>query len=178
MIYIKNNIKKRKKPSIIKWLIYAAVLLAALFIFIPRYLIHKACNIIEEEIPDSTATVNNPPSKKMMTAYNYLQVAKFFPLGEKEGIKDQKFIMDYYFPLFKTDYNKLKFACVDNAISKLKENDTIPADSINIIALKSAWRNYPDSTALEEFREKWDSYHKKFAKSIPEYPRFIDAKHL
>ena len=79
----------------------------------------------------------------------------------------------------KADYDKLKFASVDNAISFLKAEGKTPADSINIKALQTEWRRHPDEEALKDFRSKWDTYHKYFAHSLlPEYPRFIDAQHL
>lgn len=177
MVYLKRNIK-RKKPAVWRWLVYAVVLVGVLFFAVPRYLIYKANSIIESEIPDSTAAVSAPPSSMMMAAYNYLQVAKFFPAGESKGIEGQKFIMDYFFPLFKRDWEKLKFACVDNAISVLKSNPEICKDSVNAIALDRGWKQHPDSAALEDFRKSWDSYHKKYQKELSNYYRFRDGKHL
>ncbi len=178
MVYFKSNVKKRKSPSILKWAIYAVVLIAALFFLIPKMLVHRAFNIINEEIPASKTTADSLPKSVVFTAYNLLQVAKFFPSGESQALEGQKKILDFYFPLFKADYDKLKFACVDNAISHLKSEGKTPADSVNIKALQTEWRKYPDEAALEDFRSKWDTYHKYFAHSLPEYPRFIDAQHL
>lgn len=178
MVYFTSNIKKRKSPSMLKWAIYAIVLIAALFFFIPKMLVHRAFNIINEEIPENATTADTLPKNVIFTAYNMLQVAKFFPTGENSAKEGQKKILDFYFPLFKADYNKLKFACVDNAISFLKSEGNTPADSINIKALETEWRKHPDEAALQEFRSKWDTYHKYYAHSLPDYPRFIDAQHL
>ncbi len=178
MVYFKSNIKKRKSPSMLKWAIYAVVLIAALFFFIPRMLVHRANKIISEEIPADKATADSTPKNTVFTAYNLLQVAKFFPGNGSRALEGQKRIMDYYLPLFKEDYNRLKFACVDNAISYLKAEGKTPADSINIKALQTEWRRHPDEAALEDFRSKWEIYHKYFAHSLPEYPRFIDPQHL
>ncbi len=179
MSYFNYTTQKRKKPSIIKWAIYAVVLLGAIFLFIPRFLIYKASQILEKEIPASKQTADSLPSKSVFVAYNYLKVAKFFPLGEDSANEGHQRILNYYFPLFKEDYNKLKFACVDNAINELRKQDpSANADSINIKALSTEWRKYPDNEALEEFRQNWDTYHKNFAHSLKDYPRFIDPKHL
>jgi len=179
MAYFTNTSKKRKKPSILKWAIYALILLVGIFILIPRFLTYKAGKILEKEIPESKKTADTLPSKDIFVAYNYLQVAKFFPTAEKKAVEGHKMILDFYFPLFKEDYNKLKFACVDNAISELRKQDpTANKDSINTKALTTEWRKYPDQEALENFRSRWDIYHKNFARSLPEYPRFIDPKHL
>lgn len=179
MAYFNTTTKKRKSSGMLKWGIYAAILIVALFVFIPKYLIYKAKQIIITEIPEGKSSADSVPSKNIFAAYNFLQVAKFFPLGEQQAIEGQKGIMDFYFPLFKEDYNRLKFACVDNAISELKkQNPSANADSISKSVLEYEWRNYPDQQALEEFRAKWDIYHKNFAHSLPEYPRFIDPEHL
>ncbi|MCR5455956.1 MAG: hypothetical protein K6F33_13285 [Bacteroidales bacterium] len=178
MVYFKSNVKKRKSPSMLKWAIYAVVLIAALFFFIPKMLVHRAYNIINEEIPATQTTADSLPKSVIFTAHNLLQVAKFFPTGESKAIEGQKRILDFYFPLFKADYDKLKFACVDNAISSLTSQGTTPADSITIKALQTEWRKHPDEAALEDFRAKWDTYHKYYAHSLPEYPRFIDAQHM
>lgn len=179
MTYFKSTIKKRKSSSLLKWGIYAALLVVGLFIFIPKLLIYKASKIINTEIPEGKSSADSVPSKTIFAAYNFLQVAKFFPLGEDKAIEGQKEIMDFYFPLFKEDYNKLKFASVDNAISELrKQNPDENSDTIRKRALESEWRKYPDTEALEQFRANWDIYHKNFAHSLPEYPRFIDAQHL
>lgn len=179
MTYFKSSAKNQKKPSIIKWVIYAALFLTALFIFIPRFLIHKAHTILDQEIPENSKTADTLPSKQIFTAYNFLQVARFFPMSEAKAVEGQKLILDYYFPLFKEDYNKLKFACVDNAISELrKANPDMEIDSIRTMALQTGWRKYPDAQALEEFRAKWDKYHKNYSHELPEYPRFIDPQHL
>ncbi|MBO4772481.1 MAG: hypothetical protein J5595_08070 [Bacteroidales bacterium] len=178
MVYFNSNVKKRKSQSMLKWAIYAVVLIATLFFVIPRMLVSRAYNIINEEIPATKATADSVPKNTIFTAYNLLQVAKFFPTGENKALEGQKRIMDFYFPLFKADYDKLKFACVDNAISYLKSEGKTPADSINIKALQTEWRRHPDEAALEDFRSKWETYHKYFAHSLPEYPRFIDAQHL
>ncbi|MBO7462385.1 MAG: hypothetical protein J6T96_07290 [Bacteroidales bacterium] len=179
MVYFKSNVKKRKSPSMLKWAIYAIVLIAALFFFIPKMLVNRAFDIIDKEIPEGKTTADSVPKKTIFTAYNLLQVAKFFPTSEKRALEGQKMILDFYFPLFKADYDKLKFACVDNAISFLKAEGKTPADSINIKALQTEWRRHPDEEALEDFRSKWETYHKFFAHSLlPEYPRFIDAQHL
>jgi hypothetical protein len=174
MVYFKSNVKKRKSPSMLKWAIYAVVLIAALFFFIPKMLVNRAYNIINEEIPATKTTADSVPKSTVFTAYNLLQVAKFFPTGEKNALEGQKRILDFYFPLFKADYDKLKFACVDNAISFLKSEGKTPADSINIKALSTEWHKHPDSVALADFQSKWELYHKYFASSLPEYPRFID----
>ena len=171
MAYYKTNIK-RKRPSVFKWAVYAVVLIAALFWCIPKYLIYKAGKIFDEEIPSETNVSENPPSKKIMTAYNYLQVAKFFPSGEEDGLKGQKIILDYYFPAFKRDYAAMKMLCVDNAITVLKGMDTVNKDSVNIMAFKSYWKKYPDKTAVDEFKEKWNVYHKNFSKNLKDYYRF------
>lgn len=178
MVYFKSNVKKRKSPSILKYAIYAVMLIAALMFFIPRMLINRAFNIINEEIPEGKATADSVPKSRIFTAYNFLQVAKHFPAGEKRSLEGQKMILDFYFPLFKADYDRLKFASVDNAISYLKSEGKTPADSINIKALQTEWRRHPDQAALEDFRSKWETYHKYFAHSLPEYPRFIDAQHF
>ncbi|MCQ2252038.1 MAG: hypothetical protein MJZ61_01170 [Bacteroidales bacterium] len=178
MVYFKSNVKKRKSSSMLKWAIYAIVLVAALFIFIPRFLIYKANTLLETAIPKGKNTADSLPCKEAYMAYNYLQVAKFFPTGEGSAKEGQKLILDYYFPLFKEDYNKLKFACVENAIKELKKQPEIDPDSINIKALESEWIKYPDNEALEEFRAKWDTYHKFYSRSLPEYYRFIDPNHL
>lgn len=178
MVYFKSNVKKRKSSSLLKWAIYAVVLIAALFFFIPRMLVSRAYNIINEEIPADKPTADSVPKSRIFTAFNLLQVAKHFQTGEKKSLEGQKMILDFYFPLFKADYDKLKFACVDNAISFLKAEGKTPADSINIKALQTEWRRHPDEEALEDFRSKWETYHKYFAHSLPEYPRFIDAQHF
>ena len=179
MVYFKSNVKKRKSSSMLKWAIYAVVLIAALFFFIPRMLVHRAFKIINEQIPASQATADTLPKNTIFTAYNLLQVAKFFPTGEARAKEGQQRIFEFYFPLFKEDYNRLKFACVDNAITYLKSEGKTPADSINIKALQTEWRKHPDEEVLEDFRSKWELYHKYFAHSLlPEYPRFIDAQHL
>ena len=178
MVYFTSNVKKRKKPSIIKWAIYAVVLLAVLFVFIPKMLVYKAWTILEKEIPEGKQSADSIPGSNVFKAYNYLQVAKFFPLGETKAIEGQKMILDFYFPLFKEDYNKLKFACVDNTIEYLKSDGVTPVDSVNIKALTTEWRLHPDNAALEDFRAKWGIYHKYFAHSLPDYPRFVDSKHL
>ena len=178
MVYFKNNVKKRKSSSMLKWAIYAVVLIAALFFMIPKMLINRAYNIIKEEIPENKTTADTLPKNVIFTAYNLLQVAKFFPSSEDRAKDGQQLILDYYFPLFKEDYNKLKFACVDNAISFLKSEGKTPADSINIKALQTEWRKHPDEAALEDFRSKWETYHKYYAHSLADYPRFIDAQHL
>lgn len=171
MVYFKHN-TKRKKPSIIKYALYAAVLVALLFFFIPKYLIYKAGKIFNGEIPQGTTISEIPPSKQMMTAYNYLQVAKFFPSGEEDGLKGQKFILDYYYPLFKKDYEKMKFLCVDNAITFLNGVDSISKDSVNIMALRDYWKKHPDNQAVKEFKETWGIYHKNFSKELKDYYRF------
>ncbi len=178
MVYFKSNVKRRKSPSMLKWAIYAVVLIAALFIMIPKLLIHKANGIIQKEIPEGKPSADSLPKGEIFTAYNLLKVAGFFPIGEDKAKEGQQLILNYYFPLFKADYDRLKFACVDNAISYLKAEGKTPADSINIKALETEWRRHPDEDALEDFRSKWDTYHKYFAKSLPEYPRFIDAQHI
>ncbi|MBQ3690572.1 MAG: hypothetical protein II937_12030 [Bacteroidales bacterium] len=175
MTYYKSNIR-RKKPSILKWVIYAAVLVGVLFLFIPKYLIHKASNAIKEEITDTTQLAQKPPTKKIMSAYNYYQVAKFFPLGEEEGIKGQKYILDYYYPLFKKDYDKMKIACIDNAISELNRKNNIPKDSVNIKAIESEWKNYPEPQAVNDFLDNWEFYHKKYQKELEGYYRFARIK--
>jgi hypothetical protein len=171
MVYYKRNVK-RKRPSVLKWALYAVVLVGLLFFFIPKYLIYKAGKIFETEIPKDAAVSEIPPSKKVMTAYNYLQVAKFFPSGEEDGLKGQKFILDYYFPLFKKDYEKMKFLCVDNAMTVLSASDSIAKDSVSVMALKSCWKKYPDKQAVEDFKEKWGVYHKDFSKELKDYYRF------
>lgn len=179
MSYFIQNTKKRKKSSMLKWAIYAAVLLLMIFVFIPRFLIYKAGNILDKEIPEGKQVADSFPPRDVFVAYNFLQVAKFFPLGEDKANEGQKQILDFYFPLFKDDYNKLKFACVDNAISEIKkQNPGISADSASMMALGGGWREHPDPQALSEFRSHWDTYHKNYAHSLPEYPRFIDAGHL
>ncbi len=179
MTYFNTTANKRKKPSIVRWVLYAAIFLGVLFIFIPQYLLHKASGILDREIPDKTKTADSLPSKSVLVAYNYLDVARFFPMSKTKAMEGQKLILDYYFPLFKQDYNKLKFACVDNAISELRKAEPETCiDSIRTRALQTEWRKHPDQEALEDFRAKWDIYHKNFAHSLPEYPRFIDSKHL
>ncbi|MCQ2975110.1 MAG: hypothetical protein MJ211_09935 [Bacteroidales bacterium] len=170
--------KKAKQPKKFgaKWLFYALILIGIICIFTPKLLIYKASKILEKNITDSVA-INYPP-KEVMVANNYLLTARYFPGFEEKGSQGQKLILDYYFPLFKKDYDILKYACVDKAIKEISKIDTISKDSINIIALESGWKKYPDSIALEEFRAKWDTYHKSFIKSLPNYYRFIDANHL
>ena len=171
MAYYTHN-RKRKKPSILKWAVYAAVLVGLLFWCIPKYLIYKAGKILDEEIPEGISASECPPSKKVMTAYNYLQVAKFFPSGEDDGLKGQKLILDYYYPLFKSDYEKMKFLCVDNAITVLSGSDTVAKDSAGVMALRDGWKKYPDKAAVEDFKEKWSVYHKNFSKTLKDYYRF------
>ncbi|MBQ3657832.1 MAG: hypothetical protein II956_13500 [Bacteroidales bacterium] len=171
MVYFKHNIK-RKKSSILKYALYAAVLVALLFFFIPKYLVYKAGTIFSKEIPEGVTISEIPPSKQMMTAYNYLQVAKFFPAGEEDGLKGQKFILDYYYPLFKKDYETMKFLCVDNAITFLKGIDSVNKDSVNVMALKNYWKKQPDNQAVKEFKAKWEIYHKNFSKELKDYYRF------
>ena len=174
MVYFTNNAKKRNSPSKLKWTIYAVVLAAVLAFFIPKMLVNKGFKIIEEEIPADKATADSCPKSSLFNAYNMLEMAKLFPGFSKSTAEGQKRIFDYHLPLFKEDYNKLKFACVDNAISFLKTEGTTPADSINIKALSTEWHKHPDSVALADFQSKWELYHKYFASSLPEYPRFID----
>ena len=174
MSYFNSNVKKRKSPSMLKWTIYAVVLVAALAFIIPRMLMNKGFKIIDEEIPADKATADSCPKSSLFTAYNLLDMAKLFPFCEKRTTEGQKIIFNFYLPLFKEDYNRLKFACVDNAISYLKAEGKTPADSINIKALETEWHRHPDSAALADFRSKWELYHKYFAHSLPEYPRFID----
>ena len=107
MVYFKNNVKKRKSQSMLKWAIYAVVLIAALFFFVPRMLINRAFNIINEEIPENKTTADSVPKNRIFTAYNFLQVAKHFPTGEKRALEGQKMILDFYFPLFKADYDRV-----------------------------------------------------------------------
>lgn len=171
MVYFKHN-TKRKKPSILKYALYAAVLVALLFFFIPKYLIYKAGKIFSEEIPEDAAVSETPPSKKIMTAYNYLQVAKFFPSGEEDGLKGQKIILDYYYPLFKKDYEKMKFLCVDNAITVLSGTEGLSKDSVNIMALTDYWKKHPDIQAVKDFKEKWGVYQKNYSKELKDYYRF------
>lgn len=171
MVYFKHN-TKRKKPSILKYALYAAVLVALLFFFIPKYLIYKAGKIFSEEIPQDAAVSETPPSKKIMTAYNYLQVAKFFPSGEEDGLKGQKIILDYYYPLFKKDYEKMKFLCVDNAITVLSGTEGLSKDSVNIMALTDYWKKHPDIQAVKDFKEKWGVYQKNYSKELKDYYRF------
>ena len=175
MVYFNRNIKK-KKPSVLKWAVYAVVLVGVLFFFIPKYLIYKANNIFETEINKEEQFSNKPPSKKMMTAYNYLQVAKFFPAGEDDGIKGQKFIMDYYYPKFKEDYAKMKMLCIDNATSFLLKNGMSQKDSASRMALEDCWKKYPDKEAVNDFLEDWQTYQKNYQKSLEGYYRFSKQK--
>lgn len=171
MVYYKRNVK-RKRPSVLKWALYAAVLVGLLFFFIPKYLVYKAGKIFETEIPQDAAVSETPPSKKIMTAYNYLQVAKFFPSGEEDGLKGQKIILDYYYPLFKKDYEKMKFLCVDNAITVLSGTEGLSKDSVNIMALTDYWKKHPDIQAVKDFKEKWGVYQKNYSKELKDYYRF------
>jgi len=171
MVYYNRNVK-RKRPSVLKWALYAAVLVGLLFFFIPKYLVYKAGKIFETEIPQDAAVSETPPSKKIMTAYNYLQVAKFFPSGEEDGLKGQKIILDYYYPLFKKDYEKMKFLCVDNAITVLSGTEGLSKDSVNIMALTDYWKKHPDIQAVKDFKEKWGVYQKNYSKELKDYYRF------
>ena len=137
---------------------------------------NKSTKIIETTLKGDTA--DTLPSSEIFVANNYLLTARYFPGFDAKGATGQKMIMDYYFPLFKKDYDQLKFACVDNAISQLTSQG-VDKDSARIQALESSWRQYPDTAALRIFRSRWDTYHKNFIKSLPDgYYRFVDADHI
>ena len=166
---------KHQKKSGARLFIYGVILIGIIAIFIPKFLINKAYKIIGANITGATA--DTLPKSEIFTANNYLLTARYFPGFDQKGAEGQKVILDYYFPLFKADYDKLKFACVDNAISELSKQGG-DKDSIRSIALESELKKYPDSAALADFRSKWDIYHKVFIKSLPDYYRFIDAQHI
>ena len=159
----------------IKWLIYAIILIGILCYFTPKLLISKASKILDKNIIGDRA--DSLPKSEVFVANNYLHTARYFPGFDTKGAEGQKLILDYYFPLFKADYDKLKFACVDNAITQLTKQG-VDKDSARIQALESAWKKYPDTTALNQFRKNWDTYHKSFIKSLPDYYRFVDAAHI
>ncbi|MBP5369598.1 MAG: hypothetical protein J6Z01_14215 [Bacteroidales bacterium] len=174
MLSFSRNTKHQKKSGA-RLFIYGLILFGIIAIFIPKLLISKAYKIIEANITGTTA--DSLPKNEIFTANNYLLTARYFPGFDQKGADGQKVILDYYFPLFKADYDRLKFACVDNAISELSKQGG-DKDSIRSIALESEWKKYPDSAALADFRSKWDIYHKVFIKSLPDYYRFIDAQHI
>ena len=167
---------KHDKKSGARWFIYGLILIGIVGIFTPKLLISKASKIIESTLKGSTA--DTLPTSEIFVANNYLLTARYFPGFDAKGAAGQKMIMDYYFPLFKKDYDQLKFACVDNAISHLT-SEGVDKDSARIQALESLWRQYPDTAALSTFRSRWDIYHKNFIKSLPDgYYRFVDADHI
>ena len=166
---------KHEKKSGVKWFIYCLVFIAILCIFTPKLLISKASKILEDNIKGNTA--DTLPKLEIFVANNYLLTARYFPGFDQKAADGQKMILDYYFPLFKSDYDRLKFACVDNAITQLS-SEGLDKDSARILALESGWKKYPDTAALASFRKNWDTYHKAFLKSLPDYYRFVDANHL
>lgn len=166
---------KHVKRSGVKWFVYCLIFVGIICVFTPKLLISKASKIIDANIKGDTA--DSLPKKEIFVANNYLHTARYFPGFDEKGAQGQKMILDYYFPLFKADYDRLKFACVDNAITELTKQGG-NKDSIRTAALESEWKKYPDTVALADFRSKWDVYHKAFAKSLPDYHRFMDAKHI
>ena len=174
MISLSRNNKYQKKSGA-RLFIYGLILIGIVAIFIPKLLIMKAYKIIEANLTGTTA--DTLPKSEVYVANNYLLTARYFPGFDQKGADGQKVILDYYFPLFKADYDRMKFACVDNAISELSKQGG-DMDSIRTAALESEWKKYPDTAALADFRKKWDIYHKSFIKSLPDYYRFVDAQHI
>ena len=174
MISLSRNQKHQKKSGA-RLFIYGLILIGIVAIFTPKLLISKASKIIGNNLKGATA--DTLPSSEIFVANNYLLTARYFPGFDTKGAEGQKMILDYYFPLFKADYDRLKFACVDNAISELSKQGG-NMDSIRTAALESEWKKYPDTAALADFRAKWDIYHKAFIKSLPDYYRFVDSQHI
>lgn len=175
MIELKSRIKHKKKTPAARWALYTIAFLGVAFMFLPKYLTYKAEKIINKHIPDTSQTSNNPPDKELFVAYNYLQTANMFPGFSQKAKSGQKLIMDYYFPLFKQDYDIMKYACVDNAMQQLKDS-TINPDSIRISAIEKYWKTYPDTAALNAFNKKWRVYHRYYKHSLPQYHFFVNPK--
>lgn len=175
--------ERKKKKQNYRAYIFAILIIALIFIFVPKMLFKRADRSLKEEMQEST-NLNAFPSSGFFAAATYTEIARMFPGFSEKAKEINDTAYNFYIKRFNHQYSKLKYTAIDSAM--LVQSITIKQikDSLNKIGnltdekkselnkkneqlkqkiLISQWNLYIPDTIKKEFCDNWKNFFSYFS---------------